>query len=142
VPRVSARLAYTYQDFAFTEFVAPEGDFSGRREPGVPPHQLFVGASYEAPSGLVSAAEFRSVAAYPVNSSNTIANWAYRVMNLRFGLKRQWKDVDLRPFVGVDNVFGERYNASAITNSVGDRFFEPAPGREIYVGLTIGGPLF
>ena len=141
-PRFSTRLAYTYQKFEFTRFVAPEGDFSGNREPGVPPHQLFVSASYETPFGLFSAVELRSIDAYPVNSSNTIANWAYQVMNLRFGLNRRWKGVDVRPFVGIDNLLDERYNGSTITNSVGNRFFEPAPGREVYVGFTVGAPVF
>jgi iron complex outermembrane receptor protein len=142
VPRFTARVAYTYQDFEFTRFIAPEGDFSGNAEPGVPPHQLFVGATYDAPFGLFSALDLRSVDAYPVNSTNTISNWAYQVVNLRFGVNRRWNGVGLRPFVGIDNLFDERYNASTITNNTGNRFFEPAPGREVYVGITIGAELF
>jgi iron complex outermembrane receptor protein len=142
VPRLATRLAYTYQDFEFTRFLAPEGDFSGNREPGVPPHQLFASASYDTPFGLFSAVELRSVDAYPVNSTNTISNWAYQVVNLRFGLNRRWNGVGVRPFIGLENLFDERYNASTITNSVGNRFFEPAPGREIYVGMTIDATLF
>ena len=141
-PRVSTRLAYTYQDFEFTRFVAPEGDFTGNNEPGVPPHQLFVGASYDAPFGLFSAIELRSVDAYPVNSSNTISNWAYQVVNLRFGFSQRWSAFGLRPFFGIDNLFDERYNASTITNATGNRFFEPAPGREFYVGVTLAAELF
>ena len=140
--RLSTRAAYTYQDYDFIRFVAPEGDFSGNKEPGVPPHQFFAAASYEAPFGLFSAVELRSLGAYPVNSSNSIANWAYQVVNLRFGLDRRLGGVGIRPYLGIDNLFDERYNASAITNSVGNRFFEPAPGREIYVGLTISAELF
>ena len=43
-----------------------------------------------------------------------------------------------RPFFSLDNIFNERYNSSAIVNSIGDRFFEPSPGREFAVGLTLG----
>ena len=142
MPRFSTRVAYTYQDFQWTRFVAPEGDFSGNREPGVAPHQFFAGATYEAPFGLVSAVQLRAVDAYPVNSTNTISNWAYQVVDLRFGLNRRWNGVGVRPYIGIDNLFNERYNASAITNSLGNRFFEPAPGREVYVGITIGAELF
>lgn len=141
-PRFSTRLAYTYQNFRFTRFVAPEGDFSGNKEPGVPPHQLFAGVRYDTPFGLRTAFEVRSIEAYPVNSTNTISNWAYQVANVRVGLDQRWNGINVRPFVGIDNLFGERYNASTITNSLGGRFFEPAPGREIYVGLTIGAPVF
>ena len=140
--RILTRLSYTYQDFEFTRFMAPEGDFTGNHEPGVPPHQLFVAASYDAPFGLHSAVQLRSVAAYPVNNTNTIENWAYQVVDLKLGLDRRWKDVRFRPFVGIDNLFDERYNGSTIANSLGNRFFEPSPGREVYVGLTIGANLF
>ena len=45
---------------------------------------------------------------------------------------------DVRPFLGIDNLFDERYNSSIITNAFGGRYFEPSPDREFYVGLTIG----
>ncbi len=44
----------------------------------------------------------------------------------------------MRPFLGIDNLFDERYNSSIITNAFGRRYFEPSPDREFYVGLTIG----
>ncbi len=45
--------------------------------------------------------------------------------------------MDVRPFVGIDNVFNERYNSSAITNAFGRRYYEPSPDREIYAGFTL-----
>ena len=47
--------------------------------------------------------------------------------------------MDVRPFVGIDNLFNERYNSSVITNSfLNLRPYEPSPDREIYGGVTIG----
>lgn len=135
--RLKGRVAYTYQDFQYGSFVAPEGDFTGKTEPGAPPHQVLLGGTYDAPFGLFSSAQYRFINAYPVNSANTIANWSYHVVDLRWGFDRRWKGLRFRPFLSVDNVFNQRYNASAIVNSVGDRFFEPAPDREFAVGLTI-----
>lgn len=137
-PRVIGRVAYTFQDFQYGRFVAPEGDFSNRTEPGAPPHQVVVGGSYNAPFGLFTSAQARFVDAYPVNSTNTIENWAYQVVDVRFGLDRRWNGLRLRPFFSIDNLFDERYNSSAIVNSIGDRFFEPSPGREFAVGVTVG----
>ena len=136
--RVKGRLSYTLQGFAFGRFVAPEGDFSGNDEPGAPRHQVTAGGSYEAPFGLFSSATYRFVGAYPVNSANTVDNWSYSVVDLRLGLDRRWKSLRFRPFVAIDNLFDERYNSSAIVNSLADRFFEPSPGREFAVGLTLG----
>ena len=140
--RLKGRFAYTLQDFQFGRFVAPEGDFSGKTEPGAPPHQVVVGGSYDAPFGLFSSAQFRFVDAYPVNSTNTIENWSYGIVDVRWGLDRRWKGLRVRPFFGIDNLFDQRYNASTIANSIGDRYFEPAPGREYTVGLTVGVDVF
>ncbi|MPZ20605.1 MAG: TonB-dependent receptor [Luteitalea sp.] len=140
--RLRSHVSYTFQDFALVRFVAPEGDFSGKTEPGAPPHQVSLGGSYDTPFGLHAAAELRFVDAYPVDSANTVSNWAYHVLDLRFGLARSWKGTSIRPFVTIDNVFNERYNSSAIPNSLANRFFEPAAGRELAIGVTIRAKLF
>ena len=137
-PRMKGRVAYTWQDFRYGSFVAPEGDFSNKVEPGAPPHQLMLGGVYEAVFGLFTALNYRFVDAYPVNSFNTIENWSYQVVDLRLGLDRRWKGLRFRPFVTIDNLFDQRYNSSVIVNSIGNRFFEPSPGREFAVGLTLG----
>ncbi len=140
--RVNARMAYTYQDFLFQRFVLQGTDYSGNLEPGAPPNRLFAGVDYAAPFGLRSSATVRWVDDFFVNNANTVSNWEYTVVDLRFGLDRRWGNHDARPFFGIDNLFGERYNSSVITNAYGPpgakRFFEPSPDREFYVGLTLG----
>jgi iron complex outermembrane receptor protein len=138
IAHVTTRLAYTHQDFRFVRFVSGQVDYAGNAEPGAPPNQWFVQGGYDAPFGVRSSIKLRWVDRYPVNNANTAFNWAYRVVDLRFGLDRAWNDVGIRPFVGIDNLFNERYNASTSSNAIGSRFYEPAPGREVFVGLTLG----
>ena len=133
-----ARLAYTYQDFVFEDFLSDGDDFSGNDEPGAPPHRVFVGFNYTAPFGLRSGASVRWVDEFAVNNQNDEFNWSYTVVDLRFGYETTWGDNDVRPFIGLDNVLDERYNSSVITNGFGRRYYEPSPGREVYGGLTIG----
>ena len=141
VSRVRARLAYTRQDFTFAEFVLRGADYSGNLEPGAPPNRLFAGFDYAAPFGLRSSLTVRWVDEFFLTNANTAAasNWAYAVVDLRFGWDASWGDVGFRPFVGIDNLLSERYNSSAITNAFGRRYYEPSPGREIYAGITLGG---
>ena len=134
----STRFAYTYQNFTFERFVTESSDFSGKIEPGSPPHRIFTGLNYTTQFGLRSGATLRWVDAYTLNNTNTVFNWAHTVVDLRFGFDRRWGSSNIRPFVGIDNLFDERYNSSAITNAFGGRYYEPSPGREVYVGLTIG----
>ena len=137
-PGLDAFVSYTYQDFTFERFSTGSGDLAGNREPGAPPHQLYVGGSYETPFGLQSAVQVRWVDDYAVNNANTAFNWSYQVVDLRFGWDGRLGGVAVQPFVGVENLFDERYNASTIPNAFGRRYYEPAPGREVYGGLTLG----
>ena len=81
----------------------------------------------------------RRVGEFTLTNDGSQSNWAYTVVDLRFGLDQEWGGVEVRPFLGIDNLLGERYNSSGITNAFGRRFYEPSPGREIYVGITFGG---
>ena len=141
VSRVRARLAYTRQDFTFADFVLGGTDYSGNLEPGAPPNRLFAGFDYAAPFGLRSSLTVRWVDEFFLTNANAAAasNWAYTVVDLRFGWDASLGGVDFRPFVGIDNLLSERYNSSAITNAFGRRYYEPSPGREIYGGITLGG---
>ena len=66
-------------------------------------------------------------------------NWAYTVVDLRFGWVGRVGGVDVQPFAGIDNLLDERYNSSALTNAFRGRYYRPSPGREIYAGFTLGG---
>ena len=135
----AARFAYTYQDFTFDKFTDEGGvNHDGNIEPGTPPHRVFAGVTHRTPYGLTSIAQLRWVDEYTVRNDNTAFNWAYTVVDLRFALDRRWGDADFRPFIGIDNLFDERYNAWTITNGFGGRFYDPSPGREVYGGVTIG----
>ena len=138
-PAFSTRLAYTYQNFRFVQFAPGGNDFAGNIEPGSPPHRIFAGFNHTAPFGLRSGMTVRWVDDYTLNNANTVFNWAYTVVDLRFGFDATVGGVDVRPFWGIDNLFDEIYNSSTITNAFGGRYFEPSPDREYYVGLTIGG---
>jgi iron complex outermembrane receptor protein len=138
---LDARLAYTRQRLRFEDFVTPEGDFSGNAEPGVPDQWLTLGLRHTVPFGLTSELDVRWVDAYPVNDANEAVNWSYAVVDLRFAFDRTARGVPVRVFVGVDNLFDERYNASVVPNAFGGRYYEPAPGIELLGGLElpIGG---
>ena len=137
-PSFAARFAYTYQDFTFDKFILDGDDFGGNIEPGAPPHRVFAGVTNRTSYGLTSIAQLRWVDEYTVRNDNTAFNWAYTVFDLRFALDRRWGNSDFRPFIGIDNLFDERYNAWTITNGFGGRYFDPSPGREVYGGVTIG----
>ena len=50
---------------------------------------------------------------------------------MRLGL--DWRGTTA--FLGIENLFAARYNGSIVPNAFGGRFFEPAPGRTLRLGL-------
>lgn len=139
-PSLRADLAYTLHHARFTAFETAAGDFAGNQEPGVPDHAVAVSLLHRAPFGLISEARFRWVDAYPVNDANNAHNLSHRVVDLRFSLNREMGRVGFRPFLGIDNLFDERYNGSVIPNAFGGRYYEPAPGIQLYGGFGLALP--
>jgi iron complex outermembrane receptor protein len=130
--------AYTYLNFKFEDFKTDEGNFDGNRVPGIPPNQLYGEVFYKSPSGFYGGLELFYVDDFFVNDSNTEKNSSYLVPNLRLGYQTKlFKHWEISPFLGLNNVFDEKYNSSVRVNASGGRFFEPAPGFNLFGGFSL-----
>ena len=68
---------------------------------------------------------------------NATANPAWNVTGLRLG----WRGPSTAPFtpyVGVTNLFDKTYVGSVVVNARFGRYYEPAPKRSLYAGLSVG----
>jgi iron complex outermembrane receptor protein len=82
--------------------------------------------------------EQRFLSATPVNDANTpgAASPAHAVTGVRFGARRlSIGRTRLAPFAGINNLWGAEYNTAVAVNAFGQRFYEPGPGRSLYLGL-------
>lgn len=139
LPGLSARIAYSYTDAVFEEYQVRGTVYDGNRIPGVAPHRLETSLDYRLPAGLFLGVEGSRVAEIPVNDANSEASPAYTLFHARAGLsalRLGW--MDLAPFVGVNNLLDVRYNTSVTINAFGDRYYEPGPGRALYLGVEMG----
>ncbi|HEV2130795.1 MAG TPA: TonB-dependent receptor [Longimicrobiaceae bacterium] len=136
---LSARVAYTYTDAAFRSYVVRGVAFDGNRIPGVAPHRLEASLDYRLPAGLFVGVEGSRVGEIPVNDANSEASPAYTLFHARAGLSaRRVGWLDLAPFVGVNNLLDARYNTAVTINAFGNRYYEPGPGRALYLGVEMG----
>jgi iron complex outermembrane receptor protein len=136
-PGWTASLAYTYSNFKFDEFITEAGDFSGNRVPGVSPHRLHARLGYARGPGPSGSLRLTAVDDYFVDSANQNRNDGYIVVDLRFGYTARTGRLEIVPFVGINNVFDVRYNSSVVVNATAGRYYEPAPGRNLYAGLRL-----
>lgn len=133
------RAAYTYLDAFFGSAYTGAGGTAvpeGNRLPGTARHVARLSLDY-APDAAwtVGAAVDLSAKAY-ANDTNTESAPGYAVAGLRAGYG--WKSggtVRWQAWARLDNLFDRRYVGSLIVNDGNGRFFEPAAGRRIMVGL-------
>jgi len=130
-------MAYTYLNSKFKDFVVDDVNFDGNEVPGIPPHLVNIELLYKHPYGFYGGFDLLYVSSFFVNDENTVKNNAYTVANLRFGLEKSYSRFSVSPFFGIQNLFNEKYNDNVRINSVGGRFFEPAPTFNVYGGLRL-----
>ncbi len=138
--RLALAGAYTYSDFTFLDDGLDSLRYEGNQIPGVPPHHLFLGARINTGRGLILETDFDYVSDYFATDSNNPAatNAAATVIDLRLLLDFPMARIGAKPFIAMNNITDERYNSSVVVNAVAPRYFEPAPGRNVAVGLTVG----
>jgi iron complex outermembrane receptor protein len=59
------------------------------------------------------------------------------VSNVRFGANLDLGSTRVSPFLGINNITDETYYSNIRINAFGGRFYEPAPDRNFYAGVTI-----
>jgi iron complex outermembrane recepter protein len=112
---------------------------AGTRLPGVPSKQAY-GELAWAPggyAGLDAALEAQYVDKLYVNDRNSDAAPSYTVVNARIAFAQTTGAATWRQFVRVNNIFDRNYAGSVIVGDTNGRFFEPAPGRNWFVGASV-----
>lgn len=137
--RLTGRITYAYTDARFDDYEVDGEDFEGKRIPGLAPHQLRAGLRYGADRWYLDVGA-EHTDRVPVDDANEASADAYTLLDVRLGAEgvRLPGGVDASPFVGVRNVTDEVYSSAVTVNAFGGRYFEPGPGRAIYVGLRTG----
>ncbi|MDH3266470.1 MAG: TonB-dependent receptor [Gammaproteobacteria bacterium] len=129
--------SYTWSDFKFDSFVDADGnDFSGNELPGLPQQFGYLGFNYASQKRFSGLLEVIYSGDLYANNANSAKVSSYTVTNLRFNVDFGTDKWLFRTFAGINNLFDEDYNNNIRINAFGSRFFEPAPGRHVYVGVT------
>ncbi len=123
-------------NYAYIEPRLRGGTFSGNDIPGVPKHKLDVGVDLSIWKGF----QLNSRAIF-VSSTYLISDFANRVDKLDkyytvdAKLSYLWKG--LKAFIGVNNIFNQKYSEWAVTNAAGTtQLFYPSPERNYFAGIS------
>ena len=139
-----ARVAYTYLDAVFRDrFDTVTGTPAvnvtvpaGNLLPGVPRSQLYAEARWRhAPSGFHASLEWLRKSRVAVNDPNSEFADGYASVNLVAGFAQHGAGWALSEFLRIDNLANRSYAGSVVVNDANGRYYEPAPRRNLLLGL-------
>ena len=137
---LEGRVTWTYSDFRYRRYAFTAGGtthvLDGRRLPGIPQQalRLALRARPAAWRGVWGEIETQYASRYAVDDTLSRQTSRWWVTNLRAGW--EVRGGRLAPFVAFQNVFNRKYVASVVVNAAAGRYYEPAPGRNMYLGVT------
>jgi iron complex outermembrane receptor protein len=146
VPGVDLTTTWTYSDFRYTSYTITTGTppraivLDGQTIPGIPQHWLHfvVRARPGFAHGAWAELEETHSSGFVVNDALATTTSPWWASTLRLGWDGTVGSVRLRPFVGFNNLFNQAYVSSVVINAAQGRYYEPAPGRNMYVGFSLG----
>ncbi|GAB3548646.1 TonB-dependent receptor [Noviherbaspirillum agri] len=136
--RFGTQLGYTFLDARFRQpFTNAQGAViaAGNRLPGAPVHSLFTQIEFRPLPAMTLGLEMRVESKAYVDDANTDAAPGYAVFNFRTGYEFALGRTTMYAFGRVDNLFDKHYAGSVIVNEGNQRYFEPAAGRRLFVGV-------
>jgi iron complex outermembrane receptor protein len=144
VPGLRLNVTWTVSDFRYRRYSFATGGqtftLDGRELPGVPKHwlHLTLRANPAALRGAWAEIEPTYSSGYRVSDTLNTRTEPWWGTVLRVGWDGRVGAMRAAPFFGVNNLFNRRYVGSVVINAARDRYFEPAPGRNLYLGFTLG----
>jgi len=132
--------AYAYSHFRFRNFLSGTTQLGGKAVPGVPEHQGQAAITWHVRNAFLVGEGVAKSKVF-VNDANVAAAPAFRVFNARLGAVAAFGQPWFSPIVAVQNLFDRHYVGSVAVNASGanvaaTKFYEPAPGRTWYIGLS------
>jgi iron complex outermembrane receptor protein len=110
----------------------------GNRIPAVPANVISTSLNWRyQPFGLVATLEANGRSKIYVDDANSDAAPGFWSFNSRLALEQRSGKLQLSEFVRVDNLADRHCVDSVIVNESNSRFFEPDPGRTVYLGFTV-----
>ncbi len=138
ISRSNLRLAHTYHHFRYQAFARDTTDYGGNRLPGVPEHSLSAGLEVVVRGGLVGVINWLYMDKLPLNDANTVYADSWQVLGFQLEYRKSFNNhYAARFYGGVENIFDERYSLGNDVNGFGGRYFNAAPGRNLYLGVSL-----
>lgn len=133
-PHWRTQFAYTWLNARYADD-GTGGIRAGNKIPGIARQAVFASLAWAPPEGWQAAVEGRLLSKIYVNDANDQDAPGYFVAALSAGYIKKVDAWELSAYARVDNLFDRQYAGSVIVNENNGRYYEPAAGRSLGLGL-------
>ncbi|MDR7132217.1 iron complex outermembrane receptor protein [Algoriphagus sp. 4150] len=139
--------SYTYMDHQFETYntivvndnnESFEVSYNGKNIPGIHPHTVVLGLDLYSRIGFYINNTFSYYGSIYLNNANTDKDDAYNLLDIRAGYRRVLpKNMQLDIYGGANNILDDDYNSMHGLNASFGAYYDPAPKRNFYGGVSV-----
>ena len=108
----------------------------GNTLPGIPNSQFFLQLGYTSLQNWQFQLTGEHIGSLYADTANALQIDAFQKVRLQGGKTIALGNLELNLFAGINNLFDVRYFDNIRLNAFGGRYYEPAPGRNAFFGLS------
>lgn len=123
--------------FKFRDYMVNGNDYSGNNLTGTPPYVSVTGLHIMFPAQFYLYVQSNFTGKIPLNDGNTVYASSYNLLQAKVGWQLSMGKSSISIYAGADNILNQKYSLGNDLNAFGNRFYNPAPARNIYAGLQI-----
>ncbi len=139
--------SYTYMDHQFKTYntiaiddnnESLEVSYDGNDIPGIHPHTVVLGLDLYSKMGLYVNNTFSYYGPIFLNNANTQTDDAYSLLDIKAGYRRMLpRNLQVDIYGGANNILDEDYSSMHSLNASFGAYFDPAPKRNFFGGISL-----
>jgi iron complex outermembrane receptor protein len=135
-PDLALRLAYTYNDFLYTDVISLFGSFTDKVMPNAPRHQVAFDGEYAIDGHFSVGLNLFGQSASYVDQTNVASIDGFALVNPRVSYRFGRAPYRAELMLQVRNLLGTEYIAFTEPDPDGNSY-QPGPTRELFVGVRV-----
>jgi iron complex outermembrane recepter protein len=130
-------ISHAWHDFHYSSFVQDTNNYSGHRLPSVPPQTFVGGLDISLKSGFYANATYTYTDRIALNDANTFYAGSYDLLGGRLGFRKVLANWKADIYGGIDNAGNLKYSLGDDFNAALNRFYNAAPPRNYFAGISM-----
>ena len=129
--------SYAWHDFHYGDFKQVSTDFSKNKLPGAAPNVVVAGLDVTSKAGCYLNVTYNYTDKIALNDANSAYASSYNLLGAKLGYKKDFnRKISAEIFAGADNIFDTKYSLGNDINAAVGRYYNAAPARNYYAGIS------